>query len=310
MKTSKFSPGAIQHICQRAVDRGVIFYTTEDRLVYYTLAAVKSKRYRVTVSAASLMFTHTHQSVTAPSLEILRQYLHDTNTSFARLYNFRYSRTGCLFDKPPGRSQKTTPKEQRSNAVYVYNNHVEKKLCTRAIQERWSFVAYAASDHPFSDKLDIKKTSQALRKAIRLVNRRVKNLHGLEYQDLDKILPALDSYEREQFIDYVISRYAWIDFNKAISLFGNLNSLIVALDSTTGAEYEIKEEYTQLSDRPYFELINLTENRGNLQDIYSMSKEEKEDLIFWALRSTSASPYQLEKFFHTKILRWELSCSY
>lgn len=297
-KGSDFSRYALQHIYQRAIDRGVIFYTDEDRIVYYSLAAVNSKRYRITITAASLMFTHTHQSIHAPSLESLRRYVHGINTSFSRLYNYRYSRKGRLFEKPFGCSRKVSIKEQKSCLIYVYNNHVEKNLCKKSIQERWSFLAYAVSNHPFSDELDFNKTSKTLQKAIRLVDRRIKRQKGIEYADLDRILPFLGEGEYEQFIDYIVSQYAWIDFKAAASLFGSIDSMILAIDSTTGGEYDIKEEYSSLADTPYLELAEFMEKEDCLKEVFSMPAGRKLDLIIKARMMTSAALYHLRKFFH------------
>lgn len=297
-RISEINSGATQHIYQRAKDQGIIFYSVEDRLVYYTIASVKAKRYNVVVSSAAIMFTHIHQGVQAGSIKVLRKYLHDTNTTFARLYNHHYAREGRLFERFPGHSQKNTSKDQRSNLIYVYNNHVEKKLCEKAAQERWSFLAYATSTHPFSTELNIKKASKELRKAVRLVDRRVLKRNGLEYKDLDKILPNLDSVEYEQFIDYTISCYAWIDFNAAISMFGSFEAMETAINSTTGGEYTIKEEYSPLSDKAYCELISLAEEHKCIDKIFKMTPSAKEQFARIAFRTTSTTMYHLRKFLH------------
>ena len=298
MKKPKFSPSALQHVYQRAVDKGVIFYTTEDRIVYYTLASVKAKRHAVTVPAASLMFTHIHQSAQAHSLGELRDYLHDVDTAFSRRYNNRYHREGRLFDKPAGMAQKSSLKSKKSNLIYVYNNHVEKRLCTSAARERWSLVAYAFSDHPFSEKIDTGKVSSTLKKAMRLVDRRLKKLKPLGYDDLDKIFPQLDGKEGEQFIDYVISRYRWVDFDAAAGHFRNPDAMMTAIDSTAGGEYDIREEYTNQPDTPYRDLVALVAGRGLLGEIYTMSDGQPNNIIRLARRTTSASPHQIESFFH------------
>lgn len=300
-RISFFQPEAIQHIYQRAADKGVIFYTIEDRLVYYTLAAVNAKKCKIKVFSASIMFTHLHQGVQAESLEVIRKYLHDTDTAFTRLYNFRYSRKGRLFNKKTGMAQKSSSKDKRANIIYIFNNHVEKKLCSKALQERWSLLAYAVSDHPFSDELNIDKASRRMKKAINLVNRRVLKNKCLEYKDLDKILPYLEDGETEQFIDYVISKYAWIDFRAAVSLFENIDSMLLAIDSTTGGEYDIKEEYTRMSDIAYKELVNYALKRKCISSIFSMTQSEKGDHILLATKLASAAVPHLEKFFHIEL---------
>lgn len=206
-----------------------------------------------------------------------------------------------MFQKPPGRAQKSSDKSKRTNQIYIYNNHVEKRLCRRAVEERWSLLAYAGSDHPFSQPVDIKKASKALQKAIRLVDRRSRKLEGLEYVDLDRIMPALDKVEREQFVDYVISRYAWVDYKASVALFGSYDQLVIAADSTTGSEYDINEDYNGESDRPYLELIAFAKSKGILDRIYSLDAGRKVEHIFEAMRCTSATPHHLKSFFHTDI---------
>lgn len=270
-------------------------------LVYYTLSAVNARRHCVEVTSASIMFSHIHQGVRAVSLKDIDSYIHDTNTSFARLYNFRYQRKGRLFQKPPGRAQKSSDKSKRNIEIYIYNNHVEKRLCRRAVDERWSLLAYAGSEHPFSRPLEIKKASKILQKALRLVDRRIRKLEGLEYVDLDRILPFLDEVEREQFVDYVISRYSWIDYKASVDLFGSYEQLVMAADSTTGAEYDIKEDHYGESDRPYLELIRFAKAKGILEGIYTLDAGRKADFVLDALRYTSASPHHLKSFFHAEI---------
>lgn len=298
-RSEKFYPQALQHIYHRCEDRGVLFYSLEDRLVYYSLGAVHSKKNNVKVAAVSLMFTHLHQSARARSRKDLTCYLRNTDSAFTRLYNRRYGRTESqLFDRPVGESQKYSSKAQRANIIYVFNNHVEKGLCHEAVQERWSFLAYAFSDHPFSPPVNLRTASKTLIKALRLVDRRVAKCKNLEYCDLDKILSALDSVETEQFVDYVISKYAWIDFNIGISAFGSLSEMLIAINSTTGAENDIKEEFTSQKDSGYVKLIQFSRDSGFLDRIYTMNGSEKMSWIMKARNELLISYDQLKKFFH------------
>jgi len=285
------------HLYQRAIDHGVIFYDLADRLVYYTITAVKSKKYGIVVNAASIMFTHIHQSVMIHNLVQLGMYLHDVGVTFSRLYNNRYFREGALFQHPAGRSTKNSTKAIKTNIIYVFNNHVEKRLCDKAIEERWSFLAYAKSQHPFSKEIP-HRCSKELRKAIRLVDRRILKLKNLEYADLDRILPVLTEDEKEQFIDYVIHRYALIDFNCAASFFQNIDSMINAVDSTTGSEYEIQEDFDSNSDIPYNVLTTYFTKNKIIQSIYNLSESEKELWSTLAHQKTNAPTWQIKKFIH------------
>lgn len=289
---------ALQHIYQRAEDRGVIFYSIEDRLVYYTLSACMAKRHNIRVAAAAIMFTHTHQSIVAQSLPQIRAYLHDTNSSFARMYNNRYGRTGRLFDKSPGRSQKYSSKEQRTNLIYVFNNHVEKHLCHSASEERWDFLPYFIKQNPFSKPIDRKKMSKGLRRFTKLVDRRADRGHPLDYYDLERVFAILPAYETEQFIDYVISQYKWIDYSYALSLFKDLESMIRAIDSSTGSEYSIKEEFIKYDDTQYSKLIEHADSHNFLHSIHSMPELQKTRYANNLFRNYGFAALIISKFFH------------
>lgn len=300
MKNSNraFSTSAAQHIYQRSIDHGVIFYSLEDRIVYYTISATKAKIRNVRLAAASIMFTHTHQSLYANSLRDIDGYLHDIGTSFSRAYNCRYGRTGRLVERRPGRSQKKRDKDKRSNLIYVYNNHVEKGLCKSALEERWSFLAYAFSNHPFSEEINIKRISKPLRRFLKLVDRRVERNQPLKYSDLDRIMPMLSNVEQEQFVDYVIKKYSWIDFNLAVKEFKDIQSMLTAVESSTGSEYDINEDYSPDKDWVYLDLVRIAEKNTFIREIYKMTKQEKLKLLNSLNRKTSATKDQLGKFLH------------
>lgn len=297
MKRIKFNPDAMQHIYNRSADCGVIFYSVEDRLVYYTIAATTAKKYGIVVCAASIMFTHIHQSCRAQTYELLSKYLQDLDSIFARAYNYEHGLEGQLFRKHPGKSQKQSWKAIKTNLIYVYNNHVEKKICQRAIQERWAFLAYAFSDHPFSDP--VVNPSKAIRKALSLVDRRIKNSKSIRYLDLKRIFPTLDPIETEQFIDYVISRYALISFNESAKYFKDIESMVIAIDSNEGGEFNIKEDFYNSPDTPFVQLVSFCKANG-ISDALKLSDYQKEKCIRYLQRHMSISNFHLIRFFHPK----------
>lgn len=294
----KYSQSDVLHIYQRSVDKGVIFYTLEDRLVYYTVSACKAKKYGVKVSAAAIMFTHIHQSIQVSSLEVVQKYLHDSDTAFSKMYNNRYHRKGRFFQNRPGVSRKSSAKAIRSNLIYVFNNHVEKGLCQRAEHERWCFLPYSVSENPFSEPLCRKRCGKELRKFLNLVDRRLKKYQNLTYRDLDKILPRLRTQEKAQFVDYIVWKYAWVDFSLSLSMFGSLNALLVAAASTSGGEYDIQEEFSKESDVAYMNLINYAERAGFINKVYSTQFSNLTDMAYEIRKRTGASMSQLRKFFH------------
>ena len=296
-----FSSDALYHIYERAKDHGVLFYSLEDRLVYYTLAAVKAKKHKIRVSAASLMYTHTHLSVFAGCLDSILNFLHDLNSSYTRFYNHYHHRKGELFEKPVGRAQKLTSKSIRSAEIYIFNNHFEKGLCTRAEQCRWALLAYASSDSPFSQPLHIRSASNRLRRAMKLVDRRVRALTALEYKDLTDIFSSLDEKESEQFTDYVISRYSLIDFSIPIAHFGSLENLLAAVHSTSGSEYDISEEFYSFKDTSYEKLIKFARSECFLNDIFILSDDERRILAEKIHKGTKIALFIISRFLHFKI---------
>lgn len=193
----------------------------------------------------------------------------------------------------------------KTNIIYVYNNHVEKKLCQKAVEERWSFLAYALSDHPFSEP--ITKPSKALAVAMKLVDRRVASGHPLKYRDLHKVFSKLNDIEREQYIDYAISRYALVDYNEAVKYFEDLEGMIMAIDSTEGGEWNQKEDYYNAPDTPFQKLemwykVNAPSSKdGRIKDVYELNNEEKNRLLSKAQIVFGVRKCHLEKYFHIKM---------
>lgn len=292
----KYSSDAINHIYQRAVDFGVLFYTVEDRLVYYSTVAVYKRKYGIIICASSVMFTHVHHSALCSSYRNLYKFLQDTDSTFARAYNVEHGREGRLFRKPPGISQKHSFKDKKTNIIYVYNNHVEKKLCTNALDERWSLLAYMLSSHPFSEPIE--KPSKALLMAMKLVDRRVTAGQPLKYKDLHRVFSRVDVREKEQYIDYVIAKYALVDYDYAVNYFKDQESMMVAVDSTQGGEWSIKEDYYNAPDTPFPELIDWFQKRTGRHSPYNLSEAERRLLSREALWQTSAKESHLWRFFH------------
>ena len=108
MKTRKFVVGAPLHIYFRARGGCVLFYRMTDRLCFCSVLAVLSKRYKVTVIAASLMFTHIHLMVRAADLAQLRMFMSMLIRVFSRLLREDRSLDGPRFETPFGSAPKVS----------------------------------------------------------------------------------------------------------------------------------------------------------------------------------------------------------
>ena len=48
--------------------------------------------------------------------------------------------------------------------------------------------------------------------------------------------------EKAQIIDYVISKYNFLDYDALINLYGSFEKAMIAVDSNAGAEYDLKDD--------------------------------------------------------------------
>lgn len=291
----------VVHIYLRAKDKGVIFYDDLDRLVYYCIIAIQARKYGITVLAAAIMFTHVHICAMAASREQIDRFIQESSSEFARIANFEKGRSGKFFARHPGKALKKTSKLIRTNIIYVFNNHVEKRLCTRATGERWSFLAYGRSKWPFSAKLE--RCGVEMRKAMALVRRRAIKRKPLKYSELRRKLSLLSEDERERLKDFIITSYALVDFGAASSFFNGFEAMLTAIDSSTGSEWDIKEEFCGEDDRTYLRLMEwarknkLCDDNGTFNP-YAMDNATKAKLTNKLLRTTDFSLFQIRKFLH------------
>ena len=143
--------GVLNHCYQRTVNGEVLFYTKADYLVFFTIFCITAAHHPVRVLKLCQMPDHIHASVVVDRRRDLSAFVHDYTTCFARENNRTCHRTGPLFQSPFGSVPKPGEKKTRSNLIYVDNNPVERLLSERAEDYQWNYIAYAVSDHPFSE---------------------------------------------------------------------------------------------------------------------------------------------------------------
>ncbi|MBR6456991.1 MAG: transposase [Bacteroidales bacterium] len=170
MRTSKakrrFSPKVLNHVYQRTVNGFVIFYCISDYLVYFTTMCITAPKYHVRLLMVSLMPDHVHLGVIADRAGELSGFMQEVSKTFAHNHNEVCHHSGSLFQRPFGSAPKYGDKAVRTILIYIANNGPERKLVQNAEDYRWSFVAYAASDHPFSEKLVVRRASCKMRRAL------------------------------------------------------------------------------------------------------------------------------------------------
>lgn len=291
----------MHHVYQRAQDRGIIFYTVIDRLVYLSILSVKARGYDIHVLALAIMFSHTHQSCMAETREQLSKYIQDSSSIFARVYNRHYGLSGSLFARPFGSSLKRSAKEIRSNLAYVNNNHSERGLCSSAIHARWNLLAYKDRKNPFSEPVGDSASVRLHYAFSRVDSAALKGKH-LTYKMLLKAYEGLDALEREQLTDYIISRYPLVDYAAAEGFFNGFDKMLIAFDSNTGNEYGIREEYSSAPDTAYAEMAAIAEKNALIAiekpSLLRFPEEKRQRMARAFLEQTSARKFQICKFLH------------
>lgn len=298
----KFNPNVFVHVFQHALQYRVVFYSMEDRLVFYTIFSVIAWRYGVVVLALALMYNHFHCLIQATSSKVMALFIGTVTSVFASAFNRDIGRKGALFEKAYGNSLKWDAKSIRTSIAYNYNNSVEKGLFTRAEDDRWNFLAYVNSDHPFSSPIVLNKASKRLRGALKDVDAHVRDKAYLSYATVRRLFTGLSNAEREQLLDYTIARYFPIDKQQLVGFYKGYDEMILAINSNTGSEYDIKEEYTRDSDTIYSQMLDLVYKSSfshKPHSIVSASLDKKKEVAMVLRRKTGAKEYQICRILHT-----------
>ncbi len=298
MEKRRIASGIMAHCYQRTVNGGLLFYSVSDHLVYYTSYCLLAEKYGIKIYGTCQMPDHVHDSLAAESLECLSSFKRDLNSLFAKRQNEWCSQSGPLFENPYGSAVKIGAKNARTNLIYVGNNPVERQLVKRAELYRWNYIAYAVSDHPFSDRLVKRNVSWALRNSLREVEIQRERCLPLTYPLLGRISRKLDINEKRQLTDFIVKTYNVIDYDAALSFFdGSYDKYLVALHSTTGSEYDLNEISVGRSDRCYAQMTSLLLKEYGISDIHDILRMKDRTEVFNRLRSkTDISPRQIRKY--------------
>lgn len=301
-----FIKGILNHCYQRMEDGGVLFYTYSDHLVYFTQYCIMARKYHIQVLAMCQMPDHVHDSVIAYRKQDLEQFKQYTNSGFVRLRNGQFNLTGSVFESTFGSVPKIGDKKARSNLIYVNNNPVERKLVSEAEQYRWNYLAYAFSDHPFSEKLTLRDARWPLQKAVKEVKAQFKAGKPMNYTELYRLFRPLDRKESLQLTDFIISTYNVIDYKAAIRYFDSYEKLLLALHATTGSEHDLNEIFIGKSDAHYNRMTTILLREGKVQDIHdilSLSVDQKYELFLLLRSETQATAEQIAAFLHMPLKR-------
>ena len=271
----------------------------------FTIICVAARRYGVRILKLCLMPDHIHGSFVAGLLKELAAFVGYYTSQYANMFNEISGRSGQLFNRPYGSAPKYGDKKVKSNFIYVDNNPVERHLADKAENYRWNFLAYAKSDHPFSEPIKLRSASSFLKNAMKMVDVLQKKGRFLTFRVLHNWFSKLDRKESNQLIDYIITKYNAIDYDGSICYFGSYENELIALSSTSGSEYDIKEPFVGKKDDCYAKLSSLLMKTGRFKNIYEvpgLGIEEKVELFHFLYGQTEATREQLRKFLHLKDL--------
>ena len=276
-----------------------IFYRIEDCILYFTMYSVYIRRLEMTVVAFSIMFNHTHSSVLDEIQSKITLFQRQLGVSHAHAYNKEYGRKGQLWHHSYGFSRKVSAKKILSNVVYVFNNCVAGKMNRRAIDNRWTLLAYYNNPHPFSEPIVKERCSKRMRRAIKLVDICFNNDEPLSYAVQRRIFAGLNKVEREQITDYLIVKYNFLDYEALIGLYGSFEKALIAIDSTAGAEYDLDDDTGDHSC--YRKMLILTKQMFpwmNKINVEKLSPQQKEQLTKAFYANIAVKPDNIKKFLH------------
>ncbi len=305
---------AVVHIYQRSLHGFNLFYSFEDYLLFYTLVSVMKKKYDVVFLGHCIMVDHFHSLVKDKEDDSIRRMFQQIIRIYAREFNKEIKnspdscsgRTKSVFAKSFGRAKKVNDKSIRTAISYLYNNPVEKKLCVRAEDYRWNFLAYADSRNPFSERLVLRYASRKLRRCIKLVDFQFKEGRYLTYAFIRNLFSGLSGKQKRQLVDYIIVKYNFIDYESLVNYYGDFQKMLLAINSNTGSEYEFDEDTYGGSDQIYRILIEHTQKYLHTSDVKLALRLEVEDklkLYKYLASQTSANSKEIEKFIHLSFLR-------
>ncbi len=206
---------------------------------------------------------------------------------------------GGVFEVPFGSAPKVGEKKIRTAIAYLYNNPVERGSVRKAEDYRWSFLPYYGKAYPYSEKIVLKKSSDHLRRCVKEVRRFCGQCLHLGYEQLDRMFAGLATKERAQLMDCIISAYNVIEYQALASFYKDFETMLLAISSNTGSEYDIKEEWVSASDTAYREMSEYVVRQRYVRrpkEVRAMPMSTRRQLLNILERCTSADRLQAEKF--------------
>ncbi|MBQ1913069.1 MAG: transposase [Bacteroidales bacterium] len=297
----KVYPGKIHHVYQKTRNGGLLFYSPIDYLVYTTIFCAMAERMDVEVLAFCPMVDHIHHVLRVTHRDLLFQFEQQHSRLFALEWNRSHNTKGQVFRHCYGSAVKMGDKNIRSVLAYNYNNPVERKMVSRAEEYRWNLLAYARSDHPFSQPLDLPRCSKHMRRILQEVRACRKQGLYLRYAQLERWFARLNAEESQQLTDFILSQWNIVNYEVAASHYPSFEAMVRAFHDNTGSEYDIVEEKDNWSDAVYQDCTRILlagKLIGHVREIPCLADAHKQHCYQLLQQRTTARPKQLCKYLH------------
>lgn len=300
MATKDFDQCAAAHIYSRTENGYLLFYSLADYLVFFSIACVNARKRDIHLLGICPMKDHLHYLAAASHRSQIYSYIRDTESMYALAFNQELGTSGRIFHKSFGCSIKRGAKSVRNACSYLYNNPGEKGLCARAEQYRWTFLAYARCDNPFSERIKKETASKKLRMSMRLIDSCSKLNNHLTYNMIRRLFKGLSEKESEQLTDYIIVSYNAIDYTALLSYYNNsYEQACLAFASNQGSEYGLREDYVPGSHLPYLQIPPALKKYHGIEDVKEalrLPEVERAQLLCDLMLETHANMVQLKKY--------------
>jgi len=103
-------------------------------------------------------------------------------------------------------------------------------------------------------------------------------------------------------VDFIITTYSEVDKEKVIEMWGSAGKMLIAINSTTGSEFDIGEVVMRnSSDADFPVLIKTVQSDGivvNPGEVTALDDSRKRDLALYLRRKTGISYRHICKFLH------------
>lgn len=266
------------HIYQRTENGFLLFYSATDFLTFFTIICGAARKYGVKVLGICPMFDHLHVLAEASSRKDIVRFVQRYTSLYAIELNETVGASGPVFSTPFGSAVKRGEKAIRTCCSYVYNNPCEKRLCNKAEEYRWNFLAYATSKCPFSDKLRREEASARLRSATKMVDYLFLHSEYLKHKWIASLFGRLNDKEKNQLTDYIICKYNCIDYPALLSYYcGSYDQACLAFASNQGSEYDIREEFHPETHTGYLIIPNILRRHFGFNTVYSAIRLPQKD---------------------------------